>query len=244
MAGWWPSPLPAVFIAGRTGRHRTGFCLPVGRAGAGGCVRPGVHRQPHPRAARAVRRTRKDAEDHAQRRRAIGRHTGSGKDRHPRAPRQAPARPTRKKRNGSRPPDRRRAASPDATAPVEPGLRPMHPQPSVPACLLARQAATRQPGRHGARTAPAAPDKARRRLCGPRLPRPVAGAGAGQGQAKNCPPFALITEPVMKPASFETRKATQRAISSGSPRRPTGIWGMIRSARTFSSMARTMSVPI
>jgi hypothetical protein len=53
---------------------------------------------------------------------------------------------------------------------------------------------------------------------------------------KNCPPFALIggaagaVEPVMKPASSEARNTTQRAISSGSPRRPTGIWAMIARA--------------
>lgn len=76
------------------------------------------------------------------------------------------------------------------------------------------------------------------------LPPPTVDAGGAGAHEKNCPPFALITEPVMNPASFETRKATQRAISSGSPRRPTGICGMMRSARTFSSMARTMSVPI
>ena len=43
------------------------------------------------------------------------------------------------------------------------------------------------------------------------------------GQAKYCPPLAEIVEPVMKPASSEARKTTQRATSSGSPRRPTGI---------------------
>jgi len=63
-------------------------------------------------------------------------------------------------------------------------------------------------------------------------------------QTKNCPPLAEIVDPVMKPASSEARKVTIRAISSGSPRRPTGICGMIRSFSTFSSMARTISVPI
>lgn len=61
-------------------------------------------------------------------------------------------------------------------------------------------------------------------------------------QAKYCPPLAEMVEPVMKPASSEARNTTQRAISSGSPRRPTGICGMMRSARTFSSMALTISV--
>ena len=63
-------------------------------------------------------------------------------------------------------------------------------------------------------------------------------------QTKNWPPLAEIVEPVMKPASSEARNTTQRAISSGSPRRPTGICGMMRSFSTFSGMARTISVPI
>ena len=63
-------------------------------------------------------------------------------------------------------------------------------------------------------------------------------------QPKNCAPLALIVEPEMKPASSEARNTTQRAISSGSPRRPTGICGMMRSFSTFSSMARTISVPM
>ncbi len=63
-------------------------------------------------------------------------------------------------------------------------------------------------------------------------------------QTKNCPPLADRVEPVMKPASSEARNTTQRAISSGSPSRPTGICGMIRSVRTFSGIARTISVPI
>ena len=53
--------------------------------------------------------------------------------------------------------------------------------------------------------------------------------------------LAEIVEPLMKPASSEARKATQRAISSGSPRRPAGIWPMIDS-RTFSGTAMTISV--
>jgi len=61
-------------------------------------------------------------------------------------------------------------------------------------------------------------------------------------QAKYWPPLALMVEPVMKPASSEARKTTQRAISSGSPRRPTGICGMMRSLSTFSSIALTISV--
>ena len=42
-------------------------------------------------------------------------------------------------------------------------------------------------------------------------------------QAKYCPPFAVRVEPVISPASSEARNTTQRAISSGSPRRPIGI---------------------
>ncbi len=41
------------------------------------------------------------------------------------------------------------------------------------------------------------------------------------------PPLAVSVEPVMNPASSETRKATQYAISSGSPSRPSGISGRI-----------------
>lgn len=78
--------------------------------------------------------------------------------------------------------------------------------------------------------------------------RPTGGlfvhGGDRRGYEKNCAPFALMVEPEMKPASSAARNTTQRAISSGSPRRPTGICGMMRSFSTFSSMARTISVPI
>ena len=63
-------------------------------------------------------------------------------------------------------------------------------------------------------------------------------------QAKYWPPLAVMVEPVMKPASSDARKTTQRAISSGSPRRPIGICGMMRSLSTFSSIALTISVAI
>ncbi len=63
-------------------------------------------------------------------------------------------------------------------------------------------------------------------------------------QAKNWPPLADIVDPVMKPASSPARKTAMRAISSGSPRRPTGICGIIRSFSTFSGTASTISVPI
>jgi hypothetical protein len=37
--------------------------------------------------------------------------------------------------------------------------------------------------------------------------------------------LAVMVEPVMKPESSDAKNATQRAISSGSPKRPTGICG-------------------
>jgi hypothetical protein len=66
----------------------------------------------------------------------------------------------------------------------------------------------------------------------------------GRDQTKNCAPLAEIVDPLMKPASSEARNTTQRAISSGSPRRPAGICGMILEFSTSSGMARTISVPI
>ena len=62
--------------------------------------------------------------------------------------------------------------------------------------------------------------------------------------ATYCPPFAVRVDPVMKPAASETRKTTQRAISSGSPSRPSGICGRIFSSRTGVGMALTISVAI
>ena len=79
---------------------------------------------------------------------------------------------------------------------------------------------------------------------GRRSGRPSTMQNAVPAYEKYCPPLAEIVAPVMKPASSEARKATQRAISSGSPRRPTGICGMMRSSSTFWSIALTMSVPI
>ncbi len=61
------------------------------------------------------------------------------------------------------------------------------------------------------------------------------------GQQKYCPPLAVMVDPVMKPASSEARKTTQRAISAASPSRPAGICAMMDS-RTFSGTAMTMSV--
>jgi len=59
-----------------------------------------------------------------------------------------------------------------------------------------------------------------------------------------CPPLAVSTEPVMKPAWSETRKTTQRATSSGWPRRPTGICGMTDFSSTSFGTAITISVAI
>ena len=52
------------------------------------------------------------------------------------------------------------------------------------------------------------------------------------------PPLIDNVEPVMKPASSETRKRTPRAISSALPRRPTGTLAMIFSS-TAGGTART-----
>jgi phosphoribulokinase len=42
-------------------------------------------------------------------------------------------------------------------------------------------------------------------------------------QSMNWPPLMVSVEPVIQPASSAARKVTQRATSSTSPRRPTGI---------------------
>jgi hypothetical protein len=46
-------------------------------------------------------------------------------------------------------------------------------------------------------------------------------------QSMNCPPLMVSVEPVIQPASSAARKVAQRATSSASPRRPTGIWPTI-----------------
>jgi hypothetical protein len=61
-------------------------------------------------------------------------------------------------------------------------------------------------------------------------------------QAMYWPPLTDRVEPVMKPASSPARKSTLRAISSASPRRPTGISGRIFDLSTSSGTARTISV--
>src|SRR6185437_2623564 len=60
--------------------------------------------------------------------------------------------------------------------------------------------------------------------------------------AKYCPPLAVSVEPVISPASSEARNTTQRAISSGSPRRPIGISGRIDFSKTSFGTACTISV--
>jgi len=58
------------------------------------------------------------------------------------------------------------------------------------------------------------------------------------------PPFAVSVEPVMKPASSDARNRTQRAISSGSPSRPSGICGRMLFSSTSLGTALTISVAI
>jgi len=58
------------------------------------------------------------------------------------------------------------------------------------------------------------------------------------------PPLAVSVEPVMKLASSEARKRTQRATSSGSPRRPSGTSGKMLFSITSFGTALTMSVAI
>ena len=72
------------------------------------------------------------------------------------------------------------------------------------------------------------------------------GARAGITVNAICPGYigTEMVDPVMKPASSDARNTTVRAISDGSPRRPTGICGMMRSFSTFSSIALTISVAI
>src|ERR1700731_1346373 len=66
----------------------------------------------------------------------------------------------------------------------------------------------------------------------------------GEEQIIYCPPLMVSVEPVMKPDSSETRKATQRAASSGSPRRRTGMSGRTDFSKTSFATALTMSVAI
>ncbi len=63
-------------------------------------------------------------------------------------------------------------------------------------------------------------------------------------QVMVCPPLAESVDPVMKPASSAARNTTQRAISSGWPRRRTGICGRIDFSSTSLGTAITISVAI
>ncbi len=132
-------------------------------------------------------------------------------------------------------------------------VRPGPGQPRAPPCPCCREAAAAVPphaprevhvaaaGRHDALRAPRTAARAAfRDTHAWRVRRPA----RFRDQARYCPPFAESVEPVMKPASSEARKTTQRAISSGSPSRPTGISGRMRFSRTSCGTARTISVPI
>ena len=57
-----------------------------------------------------------------------------------------------------------------------------------------------------------------------------------------CPPLIVSVEPVMPPASSAARNTTARAISSGSPRRLTGISGRMLFSSTSFGTACTISV--
>ena len=65
-----------------------------------------------------------------------------------------------------------------------------------------------------------------------------------QRYVRYCPPLTVSVEPVMKPASSAARNTTARAISSGSPRRPTAMCGMICLSSTSCGTAFTISVAI
>ena len=77
----------------------------------------------------------------------------------------------------------------------------------------------------------------------------VVAESQGQNQSMLCqimywPPFAVSVEPVMKPASSDARKTTQRAISSGPPSRPSGMCGRMFFSSTSCGTAFTISVAI
>jgi len=57
-----------------------------------------------------------------------------------------------------------------------------------------------------------------------------------------CPPLIDSVEPVMKLASSAARNTTARAISPGSPRRPTGMRGRMLLAITSGATASSISV--
>ena len=72
---------------------------------------------------------------------------------------------------------------------------------------------------------------------------PLRGSRIGD-QNMYWPPLTASVEPVMKAASSEARNSTVRAISSGLPRRPTGMCGRIFALSTSSGIAATISVPM
>src|SRR4051794_28762436 len=71
------------------------------------------------------------------------------------------------------------------------------------------------------------------------LPKQTSGNAA---HTMYCPPLMVMVEPVMPPASSAARNTTARAISSGSPRRLTGISGRMLFSSTSFGTACTISV--
>src|SRR4029077_3110079 len=74
------------------------------------------------------------------------------------------------------------------------------------------------------------------------LRQPCTKCRGARYQIKYLPPLIESVEPVMKPASSAARKTTARAISSGSPRRLTGICGITFFSSTSFGTACTISV--
>ena len=60
-----------------------------------------------------------------------------------------------------------------------------------------------------------------------RRPRDEVEPMAAKPQSMNWPPLMVSVEPVIQAASSAARNTTQRATSSASPKRPTGIWPTI-----------------
>ena len=79
------------------------------------------------------------------------------------------------------------------------------------------------------------------RRCAPECKRPASQrtgrSAAACGQTKNWPPLRRNRRAGDEPGVIRGQEHHERAISSGSPRRPTGICGMMRSFSTFSSIA-------
>ena len=66
--------------------------------------------------------------------------------------------------------------------------------------------------------------------------------GSALGQEQNCAPLAAMVDPLMNSDSSEARKATTRALTSGRPTRPAGVWPMT-APPPFPRPAMTLSVP-